>query len=194
MYTHTHNSSDELWVGSIQFTNPFQYPQPCCASAGSKWISDLAIKNVPTRPFRPSICVQHCIGRTSVNMHAVNFTTLFSQHFTPVVVLLVIVSLKFDLRTGLLMNIVYHINLTLNADTLTYHCFSFPRRVQPKNWGGETIMKCVIMCYIYVLRWRSVLLILLCNVWLIMKGLPFAELPCMQNLRSPPRGTNNAFG
>lgn len=32
------------------------------------------------------------------------------------------------------------------------------------------------------------------NIWQIMKGLPFAGLPCMQNFRSLPLGASNAFG
>lgn len=31
-------------------------------------------------------------------------------------------------------------------------------------------------------------------VWLEMKAMPFAGLPRMQNFRSLPLGTNNAFG
>lgn len=102
------------------------------------------------------------------------------------------------MQIGLLINS-HLINLnhhTANANRLKF--LPFPRRVQQKNWEEETIMRCEHLrrrvLHMCAASKVSASYFYSCNIWLIIKGLPFAELPCMQNFRSPPLGTNNAFG
>lgn len=82
---------------------------------------------------------------------------------------------------------------SLNGDKCLFSTFSC--RVQRKIWEGGTIMKCEHLwrralhsCAALKVSSSSSVL------YLSVMGLPFAGLPCMQNIRSPPLGTNNAFG